>query len=387
MTKAPANINHVRVTIAGETVGSLTMSPSRTLAFSYDRSWLSHGFSISPLSLPLREGVFIAQRNPLNGMFGVFDDSMPDGWGRLLTDRMLRRHGIDPYAVNPLARLSIVGSSGMGALEYEPETTIENPSPGVPDLDALARECLHLLNTEYPEDAGPRDLDRLFTLGGSSGGARPKILTMIDGEEWIIKFPSSVDLDNIGETEYRISKLARECGLDMPTTRLFPSRRCAGYFGVRRFDRIRLPGGGTGKIHMVSAGGLLETSHRIANLDYGLLMRLTMRMTDSAEECERLYRLMCFNVFIGNRDDHAKNFSYLHDRDHDTWHLSPAYDLTENPGINGEHTTAVNGKGRGITIDDLAGIGTRAGISRSRCLSIANGIRERVANAGFTVRD
>ena len=98
------DVDRVRVLLAGNTVGMLTMSPSRTLAFAYDKTWLTHGFSISPISLPLRDGVFVAQRDPLNGMFGVFDDSMPDGWGRLLTDRMLRQHGIDPYSVGPLAR-------------------------------------------------------------------------------------------------------------------------------------------------------------------------------------------------------------------------------------------------------------------------------------------
>lgn len=382
MTILLPDIDRVHVRLAGEPVGTLTMSPDRTLAFAYDQTWMMHGFSISPLSLPLREGVFIAKRDPLNGMFGVFDDSMPDGWGRLLTDRMLRRHGIDPYSVGLLPRLSIVGVSGMGALEYEPETIIENEPQATLDLDALARECLHMLNTDFSDD-----LDHLFALGGSSGGARPKILTTIDGEDWIIKFPSSVDPPSIGETEYRISRLARECGIAMPETRLFPSERCAGYFGVKRFDRVRAANGSARKVHMVSAGGLLETSHRIANLDYGLLMRLTMRMTDSAEECERMYRLMCFNVFIGNRDDHAKNFSYLYDREHAVWRLSPAYDLTENPGINGEHTTAVNGKGRGITLADLAGIGAKAGIPRARCLSIAKDMRERIADAGFTVRD
>jgi len=59
------------------------------------------------------------------GLFGVFDDSMPDGWGRLLTDRLLRQRGIDPYSIGTLTRLSIVGSSGMGALEYEPAAVIE----------------------------------------------------------------------------------------------------------------------------------------------------------------------------------------------------------------------------------------------------------------------
>ncbi|MBW3091507.1 HipA domain-containing protein [Bifidobacterium sp. 82T10] len=270
----------------------------------------------------------------------------------------------------------------MGALEYEPATPIDDEHADTVDLDTLAQESLHLLSTDFSDD-----LDRLFALGGSSGGARPKILTAIDGDDWIIKFPSSVDPPSIGETEYRISCLARECGIVMPETRLFPSKRCAGYFGVKRFDRVRQTDGSTRKMHMVSAGGLLETSHRIANLDYGLLMRLTMRMTDSAEECERMYRLMCFNVFIGNRDDHAKNFSYLYDRDHATWRLSPAYDLTENPGINGEHTTAVNGKGRGITLADLTGIGVKAGIPRARCLSIAKDMQERIADAGFAVRD
>ena len=92
---------------------------------------------------------------------------------------------------------------------------------------------------------------------------------------------------------------------------------------VKRFDRIPLTNGEIGKVHMVSAGGLLETSRRIANLDYALLMRLTMRMTGGIKECERLYRLMCFNVFIGNRDDHAKNFSYLHDAESGAWEPLP----------------------------------------------------------------
>ncbi|QOL33062.1 type II toxin-antitoxin system HipA family toxin [Bifidobacterium eulemuris] len=374
------DVQRLHVRFDGHPVGTLVLSAARTLAFSYDSDWLRNGFSISPLSLPLREGVFVAKRDPLNGMFGVFDDSMPDGWGRLLTDRLLRQRGMDPYAVGLLQRLAIVGSGGMGALEYEPEAVLEN-EPLCADLDDIARECARLLETDYSDD-----LDRLFALGGSSGGARPKIMTAVDGEDWIIKFPSSMDSSDIGEREYELSTLARACGIDMPETRLFPSRTCSGYFGVKRFDRVRTTSG-LSKVHMVSAGGLLETSHRLANLDYGLLMRLIMRITDSAEECERLYRLMCFNVFIGNRDDHAKNFSYLYDLGHERWRLSPAYDLTENPGINGEHTTAVAGKGHGIAVVDMVGIGVRAGITRTRCLSIAGEIRDAVASAGITPKD
>ena len=94
------------------------------MAFEYHDEWLAHGFSISPLSLPLEKRLFVAAPRPLEGLFGVFDDSLPDGWGRLLVDRMFREHGVDTFVVTPLTRLAIVGSSGMGALEYEPELTL-----------------------------------------------------------------------------------------------------------------------------------------------------------------------------------------------------------------------------------------------------------------------
>ena len=96
----------------------------------------------------------------------------------------------------------------------------------------------------------------------SSGGARPKILTEIDGEDWIVKFPSSTDKCDVGETEYRYSLCAKKCGIDMPETRLFPSLQCSGYFGTKRFDRIKASVGTARRIHMLSASALLEVSHR-----------------------------------------------------------------------------------------------------------------------------
>ena len=80
-------------------------------------------------------------------------------------------------------------------------------------------------------------MDDLFRLGGSSGGARPKILTQIDDSDWIIKFPSSEDVRNIGIQEYQYSLCARECGIAMEETKLFLSDTGPGYFGTHRFDR------------------------------------------------------------------------------------------------------------------------------------------------------
>lgn len=368
-------LTHLRVTLRGELVGTLAQTEDGVLAFQYAESWIESGFPISPFSLPLEHKVFVADPHPLDGVFGVFDDSLPDGWGRLLVDRTLREHGVDPFSVGPLARLAIVGRSGMGALEYEPEIRLAGSS-ALGDLDEIAAACAKVLSTDYSDD-----LDALFALGGSSGGARPKILTTIDGEDWIVKFPSSYDGDDIGAEEFALAGAARVCGIELPPVRLLPSRWCSGYFAIKRFDRVRDQYGNVHKVHMASVGALLETSHRTPNLDYDLLMRLTLRLTDDMEEVARLYRLMSFNVLVGNRDDHAKNFTFLHEDSFDSWTLSPAYDLTRNAGMNGEHATMVNGKGVGITHDDLLAVGARAGLQSRRARTILDEVEEVVRGA------
>ncbi len=369
------NVEKLTVKLHGETVGTLAQTDDGVCAFSYDSGWLSNGFSISPFELPLENRVFLANWRPFEGLFGIFEDSLPDGWGRLLVDRMLRKEGIDPLSVSPLTRLAIVGSSGMGALEYEPELAMATPSATAQDLDRIAEECARVLKTDHSED-----LDELFALGGSSGGARPKILTTLDGEEWIVKFPSSHDPHDIGAQEFAIMEAAKTCGIEVPPIKLLPSRQCEGYFAIKRFDRAKDQFGKPAKVHMASIGALLGTSHRIPNLDYDLLMRLTMRLTRDACEVMRLYQLMAFNVFVGNRDDHAKNFTFMQlvSEGESIWTLAPAYDLTRNAGMNGEHATTVNGKGRGITFDDVVSVGMRGGISRRDAIEAAERAREAV---------
>lgn len=224
-------IEHLDVFYHERKVGTLASYKKRLAAFAYEQEWLESGFPISPFSLPLEKKVFVPRSDPFDGLFGVFADSLPDGWGRFLVDRLMLKNGIEPAAVGTLNRLAIVGDAGMGVLSYRPAIHL-NDAPSTVELDQIAAACETLLKTEYSED-----LDRLFRLGGSSGGARPKILTEIDGEEWIIKFPSGDDTKDIGKQEYEYSLCARECGIEMEETRLFPSGRCAGYFGTKRFDR------------------------------------------------------------------------------------------------------------------------------------------------------
>ena len=356
------------------TLALLNKSKIDLLAFQYEDEWIKNGFSISPFSLPLENKVFIPKIDPFNGMFGVFSDSLPDGWGKLLVDRTLKKNNIDPFEITSLDRLAIVGNSGMGGLEYIPQYDFEIKSE-IKDLDELALSCKKILNTEYSEN-----LDELFLLGGSSGGARPKILTNINGEDWIIKFPSKFDNDNIGKQEYDYSLCAKKCGIFMPETKLFPSKNCSGFFGVKRFDREKNSENKIKKIHMVSVSGLLETSHRIPNLDYDILMKLTLKLTNDFEEVKKMYRLMCFNIFAHNRDDHSKNFSFLYNEIKRKWELSPAYDLTYSNSIGGEHATTVAGNGKNPTIKEILKVAENIGLKKDESEKIALEIKKIVEN-------
>lgn len=350
-------------------VGTLAKTPERVVAFEYDLDWLNNGFSISPFSLPLIKKVFIPKYEPFDGLFGVFNDSLPDGWGRLLVDRLFLKNKINPTEIDNLNRLAVVQESGMGALTYKPEHRFQTEND-VSNLDILAQECSKILESQNSDN-----LDELFQLGGSSGGARPKILTSIANEDWIIKFPSSIDPKNIGEKEYQYSLCAKDCGINMTETKLLPSEICSGYFGIKRFDRKNGK-----KVHMVSASGLLETSHRLPNLDYNLLMKLTLELTRNYEDIEQLFRLMCFNVFAHNRDDHSKNFSFMYDNNKKEWHLSPAYDLTYSSSFNGEHATTINGEGKNPNLDDILAVAKNIGLNEKSAKNIALDIQEKCKN-------
>ena len=351
-------------------VGTLAMASGHKVAFQYSEEWLEDGFSISPFSLPLKNQVFVSQKDYFDGLFGVFADSLPDNWGRLLLNRLLRAHKQNTYRLTVFDGLEIVGKSGMGAISYDPEQTLEQTN-GNTNLDELAEQCQKILNTEYSDK-----LDELYRLGGTSGGARPKIMTTIDEEEWIIKFPAHVDGKDTGKMEYDYSCCARQCGISMSETRLFPSDQCDGYFGTKRFDRI-MDENGMRKVHMLTVAALLELDFEQPNLDYHVLMMLTKILTrDNHEDMREMFRRMCFNVFAHNRDDHSKNFTFLYKEAEDCWRLSPAYDLTYSSTYYGEHTTMVDGNGRNPGMKEIVNVGVQAGMNPDVCIGIANEIKK-----------
>lgn len=323
-------------------VGTLALTNDNRVAFQYTDEWIEKGFSINPFKLPLSKQLFFATSPYFKGLFGVFADSLPDSYGELLLDRYLKTKSINVSELTCLDRLAYVGSSGMGILEYVPDLSVETDRNNI-DFDIVQKECNDLLDSKEVSN-----INELYSLGGSSGGARPKSLIKYDGEDYIVKFSSRFDPKNIAELEYKYMSLAKESGISIPDIKLITSKCGNKYFLIKRFDRS-----GNKRIHMISAAALLEVDFMAPSLDYNELIKLVRVLTKNDDDVVEMYRRMVFNVLIDNQDDHAKNFSFIYDDVNKIYRLSPAYDITPGRTYYGEHTTSVNGKGKNITDGDM----------------------------------
>jgi serine/threonine-protein kinase HipA len=343
-------------------VGEL-VNENKLIYFRYYPAFVKRGLEISPIKLKLNTDINKANPIPFDGLFGVFFDSLPDGWGRLLLDRTLTARGISIAHLSPLDRLAYVGNQGMGALRYKPEMPVENLAGFRIELDEIASATQQIIAGTATEV-----LDELFKLGGSSGGARPKILVGYnpktqhlthadkelppDYEHWLIKFPTSSDSRDIANIEYAYYKMATDAGIEMSACQLFKGQSGKVYFGTKRFDRQ-----GNKKLHLHSAAGMMHDNFRLSILDYGHLMDCAFQLERDIKAYEKVLRLAAFNVFANNRDDHSKNFSFLMDAT-GTWRLAPAYDLTFSYSGHGMHSTMVAGESAHPTRQHLMKLAT-----------------------------
>ena len=361
-----------------QTVGRLAVREHK-IYFEYDSAFIKSGIEISPLRLSLRPGVQGFDHDLFEGLPGVFNDSLPDGWGRLLFDRFIRSQGILPSDITPLDRLAHVGSHALGALVFEPDHSADDTQDDI-NLDNLASQAQEVLD-------GTSDdvLAELIALNGSSAGARPKALIGVNEKRdhiihgvhdlpagyapWIVKFPNSEDGLDAGAIEFVYALMAKEAGITMPDVHLFQAERGAGYFAIKRFDRD-----GDKRYHMHTACGLLHSDFRTPSLDYEDLIALTGMLTRDVREVEKLYKQAVFNVLAHNRDDHSKNFSYLMDSQ-GGWKLSPAYDLTFSSGPRGEQSTMVMGEGKNPDTSHLLKLADEAKIKKDRALEIIDALK------------
>ena len=341
----------------------------RSLYFEYDAEWLSEGFALSPYQLKLSSHLIQDETRLWQGLHGVFNDSLPDGWGLLLMDRELRKSGIDPRSISPLDRLAWLGHRTMGALVYEP---VEGPDsdPVLVELNRLAENAQQVFAGSSSEV-----LPELFRAGGSPGGARPKALIATNGEQivtadgeipqgftpWLVKFAAKDDFPDAGNIEYAYSLMARDAGLEMPETVLMDGQ----YFAVRRFDRID-----NHRLHTHTFGNMVGADFRVPSLDYEELFRVVLDVTKSRQELLKALRQMIFNIATHNRDDHSKNFSFFWNGSEQAWRLTPAYDLMFSNGIHGEHTMTVAGEGKQPGRDHVMQLARKFSVEQEAALSM-----------------
>lgn len=359
--KAFLNLDNSKVEI-----GDMVQNQGK-IYFKYHPEFINRGLEISPFKMKLSNEILTPKETHFEGLFGVFSDSIPDGWGRLLLDRKLLSMGVNLNAISPLDRLTYIDKNSSGAISYEPEYENEYTSLNLIDLDFISNEIDTVLKGTS-EDI----IENLFQLGGSSGGARPKILVgfnpkteellygksdLPEGfEHWIIKFPSSSDLIDIGLIEFSYNQMAQNAGIEVNKFRLFKSKKGKLFFGSKRFDRIH-----NERVHLHSVCGLLHDNFRMSTLDYGHIMDCAFNLEKDVNAHSKILRLATFNVLAHNRDDHSKNFSFLMDKN-DNWKFAPAYDLTFSQSSYGFHSTTVAGESKNPTLQHLNELATHFGI-------------------------
>lgn len=372
-------------------VGTLALL-GRDVGFQYADEFLSRDLEISPFRLPRQRGVQMFDRGGGMEMFGVFEDAMPDSWGRRLLDAHFQRlHGRKPTV---LERLSCVGTRAMGALTFHPPENDEEEMSEL-QLKRLGEEVWRF-DEEEMEDALPE----IRRLGGSSGGARPKALIGLpvdvdssvpvlpgDGDlppthaHWIVKFNSRSEAKEAGPLEFVYARIAEAAGVEMPESRLIQTS-LGSFFAVRRFDRPA----GNRRLHLHSAAGLLHANFRTAGEEAEILFRLTGALTRDDAQKQELFRRICLNVLASNRDDHLKNFAFLMDEEGE-WRLSPFYDFTFNPGPNGWHTLSIAGEGQNPRQIHLMNLAEQADIRPRAARDILGDVRAAVSHFAAFARD
>ncbi|ADU72239.1 type II toxin-antitoxin system HipA family toxin [Pantoea sp. At-9b] len=320
--------------------------------FEYSAESIDRGIELSPLLHPPVSTTYADFERHQEGIPGFIADSLPDGWGRLLMDRLLRRNNIEPAALSVLDRLAMLGDNTMGALTYRPLLDMpEQQHQHIDDLIVLAEQIKIEVAGQDSEV-----LPELVRLGGSPHGARPKVLVEFDpvtghiaaqafagSHPWLIKFPAAQEGVWVCALEEVYARLARQAGIDFPDSRWFDLGNGLSAFGVKRFDRhagLRVP--------VLSMAGALQADFRLPCLDYSDILQATGMITRSMVEREIQARRMVFNVIMNNQDDHAKNFAFVLNQQEE-WQVSPAYDLTLQMGPGGQHQTSVAGYGRDIS--------------------------------------
>ena len=333
-------------------VGELAQN-KRGVFFQYDADYLRRHPNLSPFLLPFDSTLQSAPSTPHHGLHGVFADSLPDGWGLMMMNRVFRQQGISPNRVTAMDRLAYVGSRGLGALEYAPVSRYAPESGSDAELAVLGERARVLF------DGDSEEVLPALASAGNSGGARPKAQVYLpaDGssgggvlpapglEPWLVKFTSaSLPLGHEeGLCEAAYLAMAQAAGIETPNWRLTPAPRSSpaiAWLTLKRFDCVAAGG----RYHLHSLCGLLDADFQVPSMDYEDLIKASQTLCRSPEAGQTQYLRAIFNLFALNQDDHTKNWAFLQ-TDDGHWRPAPFYDVTFSPSPHREHSTAFAGHG------------------------------------------
>ncbi|MPW37615.1 type II toxin-antitoxin system HipA family toxin [Vibrio sp. B1Z05] len=381
--KSIQKLNVERTLTTGEIVSVGVLAQNHQgVFFQYDKSYLSRFGNLSPFTLQGDTRLQQAPKDPHQGIHGVFGDSLPDGWGLLLQDRVFRQQGILPAQVTAMDRLAFVGQQGVGALSFTPVSELSLTQRSDIDLATLGLEAQTLFDQALSDDLDGSTQQVLATLVavGSSGGARPKAQIYMPvgdttqcrtyaqpgDEAWLVKFTSkNLALGHEeGLCEAVYLEMAEQAKCQPPIWQLIKAPISSGakaWLALKRFDYLPDPDK-AGRLHMHSACGLLDADFRSPSLDYSDLIKASRQLCKSPAVGQLQFRRAMFNLFAANQDDHSKNWGFLQDDD-GSWQPAPFYDVTFSPHPFNEHATAFAGYGKAPPLKMIQKLATSAGFA------------------------
>lgn len=308
-------------------------------SFEYETDWLKKSKYAISLDPDLQ---MFAGRQYLLGdkdIFGIFADSSPDRWGRVL---MTRRERIiaDQEARKPRKLLNsdfllgVYDETRMGAIRFKTDKDgpflsddDKTPTPPWTSLRTLEEAARQFENDESGLEQ--QWVKQLIKPGSSLGGARPKATVRdTEGNLWIAKFPSKHDEFNVGAWEKVVHDLAKMCGLNVPESRLTSFSKYGSTFLVKRFDRD-----GDRRIHFASAMTMLGKQDGASAADgTGYLDIVSFIKSNGAQpkkDLVELWKRIVFSMAVSNTDDHLRNHGFILTKN--GWCLSPMYDVNPIP--------------------------------------------------------
>lgn len=358
----------LNVNYKGKRVGQILEAQGKHY-FEYDVQFIHSALPLSPMQLPVERGVTVHEDERFAGLPGLLYDSLPDGFGL----SVIREHFRDKGAPqpSPLEILAYLGERTMGALTYSPPAGDEHQQQAI-DLVSAAQSARQIIELAHGQTLDPA----LIQAGGTAGGVQPKILASIasDGTiltgagqvpagmtPWIIKLNTDGTKPSAyAPLEYAYFQMAKDCGIQVPDTRLLTDAQGVRHFAIKRFDRAtEAP---NERIHIHSYAALAGIDYQSLSGSYEHLLQTTYELTRSYKELRQQLLRAIFNVLSHNHDDHAKNFAYQMD-DRGIWKLSPAYDLTLSENSTKGNWLTLNGKRRDISTRDFHTVAANYSIS------------------------